>query len=115
MSREEEFRAYVAEHWEELVEAAEAPASRANEVWLTRGELADRWKLPLATLNQWATKKRGPRYGSFGRHARYRLSDVILWENEQFDDEPPVDASVTEPIDASTTKPVQQEHQAQAP
>jgi len=55
----------------------------ANNVWLTRVELADRWQLPVGTLNQWASKGRGPKYALFGRHARYRLSDVIAWENEQ--------------------------------
>ena len=33
-----------------------------------------------------ATKGTGPRYARFGRHVRYRLSDVIAWENEQFAD-----------------------------
>ena len=51
-----------------------------NEVWLTRKELAARWKMPPATLAQWAHGKRGPRYAIFGRHARYRLADVIAWE-----------------------------------
>jgi hypothetical protein len=25
----------------------------------------------------------GPRYARFGRHVRYRLSDVIAWEQKQ--------------------------------
>ncbi|OBB71574.1 AlpA family transcriptional regulator [Mycobacterium sp. 852014-52144_SCH5372336] len=55
-----------------------------DETWLTRPELADRWKMPPATLNQWASQGRGPKYARFGRHVRYRLSDVITWENSQF-------------------------------
>lgn len=51
-----------------------------NNLWLTRGELADRWKLPKSTLAQWAHRKHGPRYGVFGRHALYPLSEVIAWE-----------------------------------
>ncbi len=64
--------------------------SMASSVWLTRPELAERWKLPPATLDQWASRvpRRGPKYALFGRHARYRLSDVIAWENKQFDDQP---------------------------
>jgi Helix-turn-helix domain len=54
------------------------------DVWLTRQEVADREKLPVATLNQWASQGKGPKYARFGRHARYRLSDVIAWENAQF-------------------------------
>lgn len=52
--------------------------------WITRPQLADRIKVPLTTLNQWATQGKGPRYARFGRHCRYRLSDVIAWENAQF-------------------------------
>jgi hypothetical protein len=62
-------------------ELQDAPPS---ETWLTRLELAGRWKMPPATLAQWASQGRGPRYGTFGRHVRYRLSDVIAWENERF-------------------------------
>jgi hypothetical protein len=40
--------------------------------------------MPPATLDQWASQGRGPKYAKFGRHARYRLSDVIAWENGQF-------------------------------
>jgi hypothetical protein len=54
--------------------------------WLTRKELADRWKMPRATLDQWAYLGFGPPYAMFGRHARYRMSDVIRWENEQFNE-----------------------------
>jgi hypothetical protein len=53
-------------------------------VWLTRRELSDREKIPVATLAQWACTGQGPKYARFGRHVRYRLSDVIAWENEQF-------------------------------
>jgi hypothetical protein len=59
----------------------------SNSVWLTRSELAGRWKMPPATLDQWATRGQGPEYALFGRHARYRLSDVIRWENAQFSDD----------------------------
>lgn len=55
-----------------------------NTVWLTRTELAEREKLPVATLAQWASQGKGPRYARFGKHCRYRLSDVIAWENERF-------------------------------
>jgi hypothetical protein len=52
--------------------------------WLTRRELADRYSLPVKTPAEWATKGTGPPYAKFGRHVRYRLSDVIAWEKEQF-------------------------------
>ncbi|GCA97612.1 helix-turn-helix domain-containing protein [Mycolicibacterium sp. NCC-Tsukiji] len=58
----------------------------APDPWLTRAELAERLQLPVATLAQWASQGKGIRYAKFGRHTRYRLSDVIAWENAQFSD-----------------------------
>jgi excisionase family DNA binding protein len=59
----------------------------AQDEWLTRQEVAARVKVPTATLAQWASQGRGPKYAKFGRHVRYRLSNVIAWENEQSDDD----------------------------
>lgn len=56
----------------------------SEDYWLTRQEVGDRLKLPVKTLNQWATRGKGPRFARIGKYARYRLSDVIAWENEQF-------------------------------
>lgn len=61
-----------------------APVAPATDVWLTRKELSGREKIPVQTLAQWASRGLGPKYALFGRHARYRLSDVIAWENAQF-------------------------------
>lgn len=55
-----------------------------SDKWLTRRELADRYGLPVKTPAEWASKGTGPRYAKFGRHVRYRLSDVIDWEEDQF-------------------------------
>lgn len=56
----------------------------ADDKWLTRQELADRYGLPVKTPAEWASKGTGPRYAKFGRHVRYRLSDVIEWESKRF-------------------------------
>lgn len=61
-----------------------AAIAEDTDRWLTRQELADRLQLPVTTLAQWAFKKTGPRFAKIGRYTRYRLSDVIAWENEQF-------------------------------
>jgi excisionase family DNA binding protein len=53
------------------------------ETWLTRTEVAQRLRLPVGTLADWASKGTGPPYARFGKHTRYRLSDVIAWENGQ--------------------------------
>lgn len=58
--------------------------SQSEATWLTRIELAEREKIPVATLAQWASQGKGPRYARFGRHVRYRLSDVMAWEDAQF-------------------------------
>jgi hypothetical protein len=65
-------------------EQSQQPAAAQSDSWLTREDLAERLKLPKSTLNQWACRGLGPRYAVFGRHARYRLSDVIAWEESQF-------------------------------
>ena len=61
---------------------AEMPTS--EDYWLTRPPVGERLRVPLATLNQWAYLGKGPKFAKFGRHVRYRLSDVISWENAQF-------------------------------
>jgi predicted DNA-binding transcriptional regulator AlpA len=55
----------------------------ADDRWISRQELADRYGLPVKTPAEWASKGTGPRYGKFGRHVRYRMSDVIDWERAQ--------------------------------
>jgi excisionase family DNA binding protein len=67
-----------------LLMASAASMTDAVDSWLTRVEVAARLRVPEKTLAQWASQKRGPRYRRFGRHCRYRLSDVILWEEQQF-------------------------------
>ena len=57
-----------------------------DDRWLSRKELATRLGVPEKTPAQWATKGTGPRYARFGRHVRYRLSDVIAWEQKQLVD-----------------------------
>ncbi|WP_082968259.1 helix-turn-helix transcriptional regulator [Mycobacterium scrofulaceum] len=52
-------------------------------IWLSRKQLANRLGVPHKTPAEWATKGSGPKYARFGRHVRYRLSDVIAWEHER--------------------------------
>jgi predicted DNA-binding transcriptional regulator AlpA len=60
--------------------------NNANERWLCRQELAQRYGLPTKTIAQWASKGTGPPYARMGRHVRYRLSDLIEWETERLGD-----------------------------
>lgn len=52
--------------------------------WLTRDEVAARLRVPKSTVEGWAVQGCGPRFAKFGRHVRYRLSDVESWEEDQF-------------------------------
>jgi predicted DNA-binding transcriptional regulator AlpA len=58
--------------------------ANAEDRWLSRQELADRYGVPAKTPAEWASKGPGPRYAKFGKHVRYRLSDVIDWESQRF-------------------------------
>jgi excisionase family DNA binding protein len=55
-------------------------------IWLSRNELAERLGIPAKTPAEWASKRTGPRYAKFGKHVRYRLSDVVEWENSMMSD-----------------------------
>lgn len=85
--------------------------NNADERWLSRQQLADRYGLPVKTPAQWASKGTGPRYAKIGRHVRYRLSDVIAWEEQRFESHAPSAArpgvsTMPKPdADAGTTAP----------
>ncbi|MFE2428436.1 helix-turn-helix transcriptional regulator [Streptomyces sp. NPDC059373] len=51
------------------------------EKHLTIDDLAEREGVPKETIYQWNSRGRGPRYLRIGRHVRYRLADVIAWED----------------------------------
>lgn len=55
----------------------------AADPWLTRAEVAERLQIPVKTLAQWASQRKGPPYRVFGRHTRYKLSECVSWENAQ--------------------------------
>ncbi|OBG29131.1 AlpA family transcriptional regulator [Mycobacterium sp. 852002-51057_SCH5723018] len=57
--------------------------SEIDTIWLSRKQLANRLGVPDKTPAEWATKGTGPKYARFGRHVRYRLSDVLDWEDER--------------------------------
>ncbi len=53
---------------------------------LSPAELAEREGVPLDTVFQWNRKGTGPRYMRIGRHVRYRLADVVAWEDSRLVD-----------------------------
>ncbi|WP_328518102.1 helix-turn-helix transcriptional regulator [Mycolicibacterium arseniciresistens] len=57
-----------------------------SDRWISRQELADRYGVPVKTPAVWASKGTGPPFARFGRHVRYRLSDVLAWESERLNE-----------------------------
>lgn len=53
----------------------------SREKHLTVEELADRMGVSKNTVYIWNTKGTGPKRLPVGRHVRYRLADVVAWEN----------------------------------
>ena len=66
--------------------SAPHPGSGADEdePLLTSEELAARWNLRQRTLESWRYRGRGPAFVRLGgRSVRYRLSDVLRFEDAQ--------------------------------
>jgi excisionase family DNA binding protein len=55
-----------------------------DEKHLTIADLAEREGVPVTTIYQWNSRGDGPRYLKIGRHVRYRLADVLAWENTRY-------------------------------
>lgn len=54
----------------------------ANEI-LSRQELAARYGVPVQTISAWKQRGYGPRSFRVGKYTRYRLADVLEWEESQ--------------------------------
>lgn len=50
---------------------------------LSPAELAEREGVPLETVYAWNKDGTAPPRLRIGRHVRYRLADVIAWENSR--------------------------------
>jgi predicted DNA-binding transcriptional regulator AlpA len=74
----------VLSEWGRTDKKATAMNENADDKWITRQDLAERYGVPVKTPAEWASKGTGPRYAKIGRHVRYLLSDVIDWERKQF-------------------------------
>lgn len=62
------------------------PEGALGETWLSTEQVAQRLKIPAKTLSTWAAAGRGPRYARMGRYRRYRLSDLVDWEQQRLDE-----------------------------
>lgn len=54
-----------------------------GESHLSVQDLARREGVPVQTIYGWNKTGTGPRFMKIGRHVRYRLADVIKWEDSR--------------------------------
>ena len=59
---------------------------RLHDEHLSPDDLAERLGVPVKTVYQWNTSGLGPPRLRIGRHVRYRLRDVVAWENRHYVD-----------------------------
>jgi excisionase family DNA binding protein len=57
--------------------------------FLSVDELAERYAVPAATIHQWLHKGTGPRSLKIGRYRRFRVADVLAWEDSRADQPQP--------------------------
>jgi excisionase family DNA binding protein len=51
--------------------------------FLSVQQLADRYSVPVQTVYAWRNSQTAPKALKIGRHLRFRLSDVLEWEERQ--------------------------------
>ena len=50
---------------------------------LSAEQVAARYQVPEPTVKRWRWQHKGPRYFYAGRHVRYRLADLLAWEEAE--------------------------------
>jgi hypothetical protein len=56
------------------------------EKFLTRPEVAERWRITAHALDNLAARRQGPRYRRIGRQALYALEDIETYERARLID-----------------------------
>lgn len=64
-----------------------SPNEPQPETFLSPRELAARYGIPLQTIYRWRMEGKGPRGLTIGKHVRFRMSDVLAWEETRLDKE----------------------------
>jgi excisionase family DNA binding protein len=52
---------------------------------LTSEEVAAYLQVPVRTIHNWRSERKGPRASKVGRHLRFRRADVEAWLDQQAD------------------------------
>lgn len=60
----------------------------SNDPAFTETELAQRWAISTKTLQRWRCENRGPRYIKLSKAVRYRLADILDYEQAHRHGEP---------------------------
>ena len=58
-------------------------AEQPESEWMEPSEVADDFKIPVKTLYAWKYRGVGPQTYRFGRHLRYKRSEVAAWADQQ--------------------------------
>ncbi|WP_248760239.1 AlpA family transcriptional regulator [Pseudarthrobacter sp. SSS035] len=69
----------------EVLEGVRPVDTHATARHLSVRELAEREAVPVATVYAWRASNKGPRAMRIGKFLRYRLDDVLAWEETQLD------------------------------
>lgn len=83
----------------------------SNDPAFTETELAQRWAISIKTLQRWRSENRGPRYIKLSKVVRYRLADILDYEQAQRqgepvrDELPPLPSSAPAPEQAPDPEP----------
>ncbi|WP_254876461.1 AlpA family transcriptional regulator [Streptomyces sp. CAI-85] len=59
------------------------PAAAKPRPMATAQDVADYFRVPIATVYQWNYKGTGPKFRKIGRHVRYRWDDVEAFDPSQ--------------------------------
>ncbi|GAA4041037.1 hypothetical protein GCM10023063_28490 [Arthrobacter methylotrophus] len=59
--------------------------SAGDQRHMTPQDLALRLGVPLSSIYGWRSQHKGPRAMRIGKHVRYRIVDVLTWEQLQLD------------------------------
>ena len=51
--------------------------------YLTPKSLAKRWSMRIETLQRWRVANEGPRYVKIGGRVKYKIADILKYENER--------------------------------
>ena len=55
----------------------------AVDEWLGLQQVSDEWQIPVATIYTWQVKGTGPKAYKFGKHLRFKRTDLAAWAEAQ--------------------------------